>query len=633
MNKHKNQSETVNRITAGMRIAVITGAAYITGVLFGVLTGYGITGIDMVLPFIMIAAGFLLAWLTVRRKGEESILWISGKEFLDEWRNPGQKTAKTGSLCIGTVFALTMAVGDRIDMDERVFGSIGWPELLKFAVLTVIMTALFFLLFLYTDKISGIKPERKESAGKSGSAFITFCGRHVFLCSSLLYFLAYLPYYLTFFPGNSGRDTMESIDMVLGNIPWTNHQPILFTAMIGVFIRGTAFLGSRTVSLGLFALFQMITMALFLGVVTKRIFDTKTPAVLKGFAVCMFAFHPIVAMYSIYLSKDVLFSEVMILLCFCIYDMVKSGGELLLEPAFCVRLSLLTVLSALLRNNGLYIAIVLLVVLPFIYKKYAKQLVTAFGFAVAVMLLWQGPAFRLMGIEKESFAEAASVPLQQLGWVIVNDGEFSKEDRAFLEELMPFEEVKKVFTPGYTDPYKFDKSFDDAFLNENVGQFLKVWWHGCIHHFPEYVKAYLMQTVGYWHYGETNSVCTQGVTENTLGIRQMDFFENSFGFSLEGLMEKLVLAGRKAPVVCMLSSMGMQMFMIALLGVQYLRRGKKGLLLFLLPFWILWGTVMVATPAFCLLRYLYPGFLMWPFFLAEFFAYDFRSCEKKENII
>ena len=128
-----------------------------------------------------------------------------------------------------------------------------------------------------------------------------------------------------------------------------------------------------------------------------------------------------------------------------------------------------------------------------------------------------------------------------------------------------------------------------------------------------------MQTVGYWHYGETNSVCTQGCTENELGVAQVDIIENITGISLEPVFEKLVLAGRKAPIVCVLGSMAMQISMVFLLILQYVRRKCAKQAIWLLPLVILWGTIMIATPAFCLLRYLFPIFLLWPFLLAEFF--------------
>jgi len=286
----------------------------------------------------------------------------------------------------------------------------------------------------------------------------------------------------------------------------------------------------------------------------------------------------------------------------------------------------LFLLSCMLRNNGMYISIVMAVIFLLLYKKYWKQILLVFVCVIGLFRIWQGPVFAGLGIEKQSFAEAASVPLQQVGYVLWEGKEFSKEDMAFLEELMPQEKVKEVYQPGFTDPYKFDEEFDDAFLNDNVGEFMKVWSHGLVPYFGEYVKAYLHQTLGYWYYGATNTVCTQGCTENTLGVAQIDVIDNLTGISLEPIFEKAVLAGRKAPIVCILGSMALQMWMVFILVIQYVREGRGRQGIYLLPLVILWGTLLIATPAFCLLRYLYPVFLLWPFMIAEFFAGKEKDC-------
>ena len=103
---------------------------------------------------------------------------------------------------------------------------------------------------------------------------------------------------------------------------------------------------------------------------------------------------------------------------------------------------------------------------------------------------------------------------------------------------------------------------------------------------------------------------------------QIDVIDNITGISLEPIFEKLVLAGRKAPIVCVLGSMAMQMFMVLLLILQYVRSGNAKQSIYLIPLVILWATIMVATPAFCLLRYLFPVFLLWTFMIAEFFVPD-----------
>jgi len=411
----------------------------------------------------------------------------------------------------------------------------------------------------------------------------------------------------------------------VGNVPWTNHHPILFTGAMMVVVKATAFMNSLTASIGVFSFIQIVSLAATLAYLGTRICKSKTIWPCKAFAVLMFALHPFVGMYSIYITKDVYFSQIMIFLCLKIYDVIKNNGEEFGKTKECVKIAVLFLLSCMLRNNGMYISIVMAVIFLFLYRKFWKQILIVFVCVIGLFKVWQGPVFASLNIDKQSFAEAASVPLQQIGYVLWEGKEFSEEDMAFLEELMPVEKVKEVYRPGYTDPYKFDEAFNDDFLNDNVGEFLGVWARGLVPYFGEYVKAYLHQTLGYWYYGATNSVCTQGCTDNNLGVAQIDVVKNLTGISVEPIFEKAVLAGRKAPFVCMLGSMAMQMWMVFLLMIQYARSGCKKMCVWLIPLVILWGTIMVATPAYCLLRYLYPIFLLWPFMMAEFFAQKVKT--------
>lgn len=582
--------------------AALLGISYLTGLSLAIVCGYGITGIEVIIPCLMIFAGIVY---------HKAMLVTSKKE-------PGYAAP------IGFLFALTLVLGSKIEIYDGIFYDFSLMDLVTFPVLGLFFSAMILLLFSFSDKVKSKNKSDKTLALENGQYFLQLISLHPFVCLFVLYVICYLPYYLTFFPGNCGPDTWESIRMVLGEIPWTNHHPVLFTGLLMVVIKGTAFL-PLTGSVGVFSFLQMVSLAAVLACLTVRIFKMQVPVVVKIFTVLMFAFHPFIGMYSIYLTKDVFFAEIMVLLCLKLYDIIKEEGALLGKPSECIKLSVLFLFSSMLRNNGLYITIVMAVVLLCSYKKYRKQIAALFVCAVGLFLIWQGPVFAAIGIEKQSFAEAASIPLQQVGYVLWEGGTFSEEDMDFLEELMPVEKVKEVYQPGYTDMYKFDEEFNDAFLNENTGRFLGVWWNGCKNHLGSYIKAYLMQTVGYWHYGETNSVCTQGITANTLGVEQIDVISNGFGFSSEPVMEKLVLAGRKAPVICILGSMAMQIFMVLLLIIQYLRRKNGRFILWLLPLVLLWGTIMIATPAFCLLRYMYPLFLLWPFFLATFF-------EAEENI-
>ena len=563
---------------------LIFALAYLTGLAIAIINEYRVTGIDILVPCLM-ALSAVVYFKALPVFGAASV------------------RDRVMSCVVGFCFALTLVIGGRFEFYDHIYRGLPVLHLLMYPFLGCFFSALVMLLLAFRDTCAKLPAAEGKSYFKILFAVNLVC---------------YLPYFLTFFPGNCGNDTWYSLSMIEGIVPWSNHHPVLFTGLLMLVVKGTAFLQSLTLSVGVFSFLQMVSLAATLAYLGNRICRMKVIWPVKAFAVLMFALHPFVGMYSVYVTKDVFFSEIMIFLCVSIYDVIRSEGEMLGDTKECFKIGLLFLLACMLRNNGIYIAIIMAVVFAVMYRRYIKRILILFVCVIALFRIWYGPVQAAMGIEKQSFAEAASVPLQQVGYVLWEGKEFSQEDMAFLEKIMPVERVKEVFQPGFTDPYKFDEQFNDDFFNENSSEFLKVWSHGLMPYFGEYVEAYLHQTLGYWYYGATNSVSTQGCTENELGVEQIDIIDSIFGVSIEPVLEKAILAGRKAPILCVLGSMAMQMFMVLLLALQYFRSGEKRKVVWLLPLILLWGTLMVATPAFCLLRYLYPVFLLWPFMIAEF---------------
>ena len=593
---------------------IILGLAYLTGISLAMLNGVSVTSIDVLLPCLM---------------GLSYLVYNKSWELIYDASNKDMEVSKLlrkdmiSSLVVGFIFALTMVVGVKIDFYNNEFHDFGMMDIVIYPFLGLFFSSLVLLLFQARDLVVSnaiTKQSRESKQNVSANRFVKWVVNHIFMSLWIINLIAYFPYFLTFFPGNAGNDTWLSVAMILGEEPWTNHHPVLFTGLLMIIIKGTAFLNSLTISIGIFSFLQMVSFAAVMAYLESRICKMNVIWPVKAFAVCMSALHPFMGMYSVYLTKDVIFAEIMILLCLKIYDLVEAKGEMFGRLKECFKIGLLFLLSCMLRNNGMYISIVMAAVFICLYKKYWKQIFVVFVCVIGLFQIWTGPVFQSIGIEKQSFAEAASIPLQQIGYVLWEGKEFSKEDMAFLEELMPVERVKEVYTPGLTDPYKFDEEFNDDFLNDNIPQFLTVWWHGCQMYFPEYVEAYLSQTLGYWFYGATNTVCTQGVVENAFDVEQVDLVKQAVGVSFEPIFEKAVLAGRKAPIICILGSMAMQMLMIVFVILQYLRGKQSVKCVYLIPLIILWGTIMIATPARCLLRYLFPIFTLWPFLLAEFFA-------------
>ncbi len=566
-----------------IKIISVILLAYVTTVCMAVTAGYGITGIDILLPCVFALCCVVYGYVV---RGER-------------YRSKDMKLA----IPVGVIFSLGVTVGSIFDMDEGRVGSFGIVQIASLLVLAIFFTCVMLIVFGMID-ITGIGDRRSARQRIAGLPII-----------AIIILVCWLPYYLTLFPGNMGKDTFESIDMCLGNISWTNHHPIFFTLLIDIVLKATAFTGSYTVSMGIFTLLQMVICAAAYAYIIRWVWK-KAGVSWAIAAFVLYALHPASAMFSMYISKDVLFSMATVMFVLKLADILKDSE---VSWKNVVASGIYAALMMLLRNNGLFIIVAFaIVLLIYIFRSGNTGLLRVEGTVILAIVVFG--IFRLafgviLGIESESFAESASVPLQQVGYVIVHDEESIDEaDAAFLSQIMEFDRVKQVYTLGYTDTYKFDDSFDDEFLNKNTGEFIKVWAHMLPSHFGDYVAAYLAQTLGYWHYGETNTLCTQGVWDgNAIGVERVDVIENVTGVSLCSVIEKLMLLVRKAPILCILTSMAMQIYMLIILVALSARTDtdRTGLLIFS-PLVLLWVTVMIAAPAYCLFRYTYPLFVMWP---------------------
>lgn len=578
--------------------------AYVTVLAVAGVSGYGITGIDIMLPCI-----FIFAYVIYYRAYK---LVISGK-------NPDDKRIiRRNIFCampVAVLFAAGATIGSHYKIWDQTITSMGAKDCLYFVILAVFFEAGILTIFSLLDN----RESNTDSTEKKTDKIEKKC---VFKIKQFYYFaglmmLCWMPYYLTVFPGNIGADTIEEVSMCIGKIPWTNHHPVFYTMLMDGVIKLTSSTGSLTVAMAVFAFLQMLLLAMTLGYILiwiRRHLQSNrwiTPA-----AFIFFALNPVMAMYSVYLTKDVLFSCALVLFALKLRDYVAVRDKKEL-----ISIAIWATLVMLLRNNGLMIIAIAFLVVIIVCRTNWREILIALLIPFVVFGGFRLAAYKVLNIAPQSFAESASIPLQQTGYVIssydIDELGISDTDINTLKNIMPFEKVKEVYQLGYTDPLKFDEEFNDKYLNEHSGEYMSAWLHMLPTHLSDYVKAYLAQTAGYWHYGESNTLCTQGVTDNELGIKATDVIRNATGISLSGIIEKMMLLLRKAPLLCILTSMAMQFYMLLLLIVNYVRKKKKANVILGVPFIILWLTIMIASPAFCLFRYTFALYLMWPVFLGE----------------
>ena len=587
-----NKSKTITYVLEGVM-------AFATAIAIAMVSDYGITGIELMIPCVFALCFILYNKITKLFTGEYKATAISDLKF---------------TCSLGVIMAIAYVVGSKIDLDERVFNPFGAVDVIYILFLIPFFVSILHIVFFSADegklKINNTDPDSSTSVRVWPKAAVY----------SLVMLICWLPYYLTYFPGGIGNDDFECAKMCLGKIPWTNHHPVFFTAILNIFIKlvgGT----DLSAAFGVMAFCQMFLLSIVLSLVLLWLEYRHAKRGFIYVSLGFFSLHPIVAMYSIYITKDVLFACIVVLLALLLLDIcraVHDNHEHLNHRSVWIMLTVLSILTIISRNNGIFMICALAVSMFILLKHYRKQILIAFIIVFVINGLYKHAIWPAMGIEKQSFVESASIPLTQIAYTIYTDGYINTDDKEYLESIMPFEDVKREFSPGYVDTYKFSGSFNSDIIDKDPARLIKTWANLLRDNFGRFVEAYLFETCGYWHYGISNTVATEGVQPNDLGIAGIDVIEIVSGYSMRGVLTKLVLIARKLPMLCLLSQMAVEFLAIILVTGQYIRRKKIIYVVAMIPFIALWISIMIATPAYCLFRYMCPVFFLWPMLVREF---------------
>jgi hypothetical protein len=299
--------------------------------------------------------------------------------------------------------------------------------------------------------------------------------------ATVLMLLAWAPYLLAFWPGIVVRDSWSSIRIGTGMQALNNHHPIAFSLLVGLCMRIG---GSFTAGTAVFSLLQGFLFAAGLAVclVWLRHRGGRWPAIL---GLVWLALDPSVAMWSISMQKDTLFSLVMTLMMVLLAEAGLRGWSWLVRPWPLAGFLAGLVGLSFTRNNGTYIAAFLVAAISlFLIPRLLRPLrfgwrwwavpLSAAVVMVAVLGI-QGPGYRRAGVVPSNFVESAGLPLQQLAWAN-RYGTLTADQQATLRNLMPLERMRQDYNPTLSDNIKFDpKGFGNAWLNHHRREFMTTW--------------------------------------------------------------------------------------------------------------------------------------------------------------
>ena len=432
----------------------------------------------------------------------------------------------------------------------------------------------------------------------------------------LLLLVLWSPYLLAYYPGTLSPDSFDSLQQVKNLDTLYNHVPIAYTLLIAFFVRIGWKIGDANFGIFVFSFVQMMIMA---GVLSYSAYWVRKKVRYRAVALGILLFYGVnlmVALHSITMWKDILFSGWIVLLCLFLFDMAEDGGGKLEEKKNLFRLGLLFLLISFGRSNGIFVVLLCWIGLLLFYKKIRKKLLFFGGSIILSTVLVQGPGYKLLGIPQAGFAESVGIPLQQICYTVVTDGPLEEKEQEFLENIIPIQTIKENYTPVSADKIKFHPEFDASFLEQNKLGFIKLYLKLLPTHFRAYVQAYLLSTSGFWHSEPVYWFTEENISENDMGIYNVDYFKQYFHFDWKQVVSQRISFLRNGAFV----NIGLMVWFVFFYVVMCLSQKQMWKAFLAVPLISCWITLMMATPVNLQFRYVYCYHLMLPIVGIMFFV-------------
>ena len=440
----------------------------------------------------------------------------------------------------------------------------------------------------------------------------------------------FLPYFLYQFPGILTPDSIVQYEQVLHIHPYSNHHPWIHTLILGFFYDlGYAFTRNPNISVSFYTVAQMIFMAWSASYVVNTLRMKGFRPLICFLATLFYALVPYNDVFAVTIWKDIPFAGVVaVFVCvlirmddLCAAGVVTSAGDEDPEekgaassgtnkhlPGYTVLLLIFGLGICLLRSNGWYAFIVLTPFLIVHFWKRSKMAVASVVLALVLAAVVKYPVMNAFRVEQPDFVESLSIPVQQVAAVIVNGGEVDQDSLYEIQKVVDLTYINELYAPTFADNIKeLIRAGDQNYLVANKFKFFKIYVKLGLLNPEEYLKAFVMQTYGYFYPDRDYDVAdAEGVVSSSLEFSTTPLIGGPVVIKSKEILNKL---GNMIPLYSVLWCMG-AMFWVLLTGMSILIvKEQRSRVIYYLPYLLLVLTVLVATPVATEFRYVY--FLMY----------------------
>jgi len=503
---------------------------------------------------------------------------------------------------LGVFFSLCCVLA-RLDFFIELCGN-GFVIFLCFVALAAIIGAVLFVIYGALKNVSFVLPEDKARKTDMRRLLLVFVAAFFVLAGWFCMWMLFR------FPGCMSPDSLWQTLQAKGEMPLSNHHPIVHTLIIKLCLNlGLSISSNPSIALATYTILQLSVLAASYAYLISTLYKMRIRLWVIAVIFASFIILPYHASLSVTMVKDVWFSAFILLLCVSLWRLMLSLR--LEEKAHTWDIVMLFVSSlgmCLFRTNGLYAFILFLPFVFFYLFKKSKAAALMPVVAAVLALLITGPFYSSLGIVPPDTIESLSIPAQHIARAIVDGAELTDEQQELLGRVVDVELVEDTYTPWLSDPIKalVRDSGDQEYLAEHKGDFMKLWLELGLKNPLTYLRAHIDLIRGYIYPLTDGTVMylyfTEAPTEDNCMLPA----------PIAAVLSAMAVHMPHIPVFNLFFSNGAAIWLfIALFGLCIAKRRYSELILFI-PVLAVWATLLIATPLDNEFRYAYSVFATLP---------------------
>ena len=181
----------------------------------------------------------------------------------------------------------------------------------------------------------------------------------------------------------------------------------------------------------------------------------------------LMALFPPTLLFIVTLWKDIPYAIALLAFTIATFAIAASNGEWGARRARWVALGIIAFLVAIFRHNGGPVALVVLLALPLVFRKYWKAYIGAFAVALLLYILVRGPFYDRVTVQDDDTGQSNLIYLHHIAAHLDAATDLAQKEKEYLDGFLPTEDWD--YDCCYVGNISYDKEFErDAFLSNTA---------------------------------------------------------------------------------------------------------------------------------------------------------------------